>query len=162
MCADEVRRMNWVKGIQDAIGYIEENITEELDYEDIAKRAHVSSFHFHRGFSILCGLTLGEYIRNRRLTLAGMELSSGSVKVIDIALKYGYDSPDSFTKAFTRFHEASPSSAKKGNANLKSVAPLKITLKLDGGKVMDYRIEKKEAIKVVGTSKEFTNDNMNT
>ncbi|MCL2576557.1 MAG: AraC family transcriptional regulator [Defluviitaleaceae bacterium] len=113
--------MDWLKGIQNAIHYIEDNITEELDYDDIAKQANVSSFHFQRAFGILCGFTLGEYIRNRRLTLAGMELSSGNSKVIDVAVKYCYDSPDSFTKAFSRFHGIYPSSAKKEGTNLKSI-----------------------------------------
>jgi len=89
--------MDWLQGIQNAVHYVEDNITEKLDYDEIAKRAYVSSFHIQRAFAILCGFTLGEYIRNRRLTLAGMELLSGNLKVIDIAMKYGYDSPASFT-----------------------------------------------------------------
>lgn len=150
--------MDWTQGIQNAIHYIEDNITEELDYNEIAKRAYVSSFHFQRAFSILCGFTLGEYIRNRRLTLAGMELSSGNAKVIDVAVKYRYDSPDSFTKAFNRFHGISPSSAKKEGVNLKSFAPLKIKFELEGGNVMDYRIEEKEAFTVIGAIREFNSD----
>lgn len=147
--------MDWVQGIQNAIRYIEENITEKLDYENIAKQAYVSSFHFQRAFSILCGFTLGEYIRNRRLTLAGMELLSGGEKVIDVAVKYGYDSPDSFAKAFMRFHGIPPSSAKTEGANLKSIAPLKIIFKLEGGSTMDYRIEKKETFSVLGHVRQF-------
>ena len=150
--------MDWIQRIQNAIHYIEDNITEELDYEEIAKRACFSSFHFQRAFSILCGFTLGEYIRNRRLTLAGMELSTGNIKVIELALKYLYDSPDSFTKAFTRFHGISPSSARKEGANLKSAAPLKIKLKLEGGNVMDYKIETKKAFTVIGDAREFNSD----
>lgn len=150
--------MDWIQGIQNAVRYIEDNITEELDYDDIAGRACVSSFHFQRAFGILCGFTLGEYIRNRRLTLAGMELSSGNAKVIDVAVKYGYDSADSFTKAFSRFHGISPSCARKEGASLKSVAPLKIKFKLEGGNVMDYRIEAKEAFTVIGAVREFNND----
>ncbi|MDR2599428.1 MAG: AraC family transcriptional regulator, partial [Oscillospiraceae bacterium] len=147
--------MEWVQGIQNAINYIENNIADELDYNDIAKNANVSSFHFQRAFSILCGISLGEYIRNRRLTLAGMELSSGSAKIIDVAMKYGYDSPDSFTKAFTRFHEITPSNAKKEGSKLKSVASLKIKIILEGGNIMDYKIETKPAFTVVGTVREF-------
>ena len=150
--------MSWVQGIQNAIRYIEDNITDELNYDEIAKQAYISSFYFQRAFSILCGFTLGEYIRNRRLTLAGMELSSGDVKVIDIAVKYGYDSPDSFTKAFTRFHGISPSSARKEGSNLKSSAPLTINFKLEGGKIMDYRIEAKDAFTVIGEVREFNSD----
>jgi len=150
--------MNLIQGIQNAIHYIENNITEKPDYEKIAKQAYVSSFHFQRAFGALCGFSLGEYIRNRKLTLAGMELSSGNAKVIDVAMKYGYESPDSFTKAFIRFHGISPSSARKKGAKLKSVAPLKIKLKLEGGNIMDYKIEEKEAFKVIGIAREFNMD----
>jgi len=150
--------MDWLHGIQNAVYYVEDNITEKLDYNEIAKRAYVSSFHFQRAFAILCGFTLGEYIRNRRLTLAGMELLSGNAKVIDIAMKYGYDSPDSFTKAFNRFHGVSPSCVKKEGVNLKSMAPLKIIFKLEGGSVMDYRIETKQAFTVIGVVREFNSD----
>ena len=147
--------MDWIQGIQNAISYIEENITEELDYKLIAKEAYVSNFHFQRAFSILCGFTLGEYIRNRRLTLAGMELSSGDAKIIDVAAKYCYDSPDSFTKAFVRFHGILPSAARLEGANLKSIAPLKIKFKLEGGSTMDYKIEKKDVFTVLGHVRQF-------
>ena len=92
--------MDWITGMQKAIDYIEANLTEEIDYEKVAAQSFSSSYHFQRVFSILCGYTLGEYIRLRRLSLAGTELVTGKEKVIDIALKYGYDSPDSFSKAF--------------------------------------------------------------
>ena len=92
--------MGWVERIGEVINYIEENITEEIAIDNIAKKAYMSPFYFQKGFAMLCGFTLGEYIRQRRLTLAGSELVSTDKKIIDIALKYGYDSPDSFTKAF--------------------------------------------------------------
>ena len=91
--------MDWIYGIQNALDYVEEHLTEEIDYEKVAAQSFSSSYHFQRIFSILCGFTLGEYIRNRRLSLAGAELAAGDVKVIDIALKYGYESPDSFSPA---------------------------------------------------------------
>jgi len=150
--------MDWLQGMQNAMRYIEDNITKKLDYEIIAKQAYVSSFHFQRAFSILCGFTLGEYIRNRRLTLAGMDLLTGDAKVIDVAHKYGYESPDSFAKAFTRFHGISPSLAKKEGVHLKSVAPLKIIFKLEGGSAMNYKIEKKEAFTVIGRVKQVDSD----
>ncbi|SHN69561.1 AraC family transcriptional regulator [Desulfovibrio litoralis] len=150
--------MDWIQGIQNAIRYIENNILEELDYDEIATQAYVTSFYFQRAFSVLCGFTLGEYIRNRRLTLAGVELSSGTDKIIDVALRYRYDSPDSFTKAFTRFHGIPPSSAKKEGATLKFIAPLKIKFKLEGGNVMDYRLETKEAFNVIGVERGFNSD----
>jgi AraC family transcriptional regulator len=150
--------VDWIRGIQNAMRYIEDNITEDLDYCDIARQAYVSSFHFQRAFSILSGLTLGEYIRNRRLTLAGIELSARNVKVIDVAMKYGYDSPDSFNRAFSRFHGISPSSAKKEGAALKSFLPLKINFKLEGGNTMEYRIEAKEALRVIGVKRVFNSE----
>lgn len=154
--------MNWIAGIQHAIDYIEENITQDLDYNEIAKRAYSSSFHFQRVFGILCGYTLGEYIRARRLTLAGMELSSSDIKVIDVALKYGYDSPESFGRAFSKFHGITPSQAKIAGANLKSFSKLSVKLVMEGGHVMDYRIEEKEAFKVIEKVKTFsTKDDSN-
>lgn len=110
----------WIEGIQNAIRYIEDNLTEELCIADISAKAYVSPFHFQRIFSVLCGFTVGEYIRQRRLSLAGEELSAGNMRVIDIAVKYGYDSQDSFSRAFTRFHGISPSAAKEKGARLKT------------------------------------------
>lgn len=108
--------MNWITGIQRALDYVEAHLMESVDYEEAAKQAYSSSFHFQRVFSILCGFTLGDYIRMRRLTLAGSELASSDIRVIDAALKYGYDTPESFSRAFTRFHGVPPSQAKHGAA----------------------------------------------
>jgi AraC family transcriptional regulator len=150
--------MEWIEGIREAVSYIEDNIAEELTIESIAKRAFVSPFYFQKGFAMLCGFTVGEYIRQRRLALAGSELVSTDEKIIDIALKYGYDSPDSFTKAFTRFHGVTPSAVRKDGAMIKSFAPLKITFSLEGGYIMDYKIEEKEAFTIIGASKVFKYD----
>ena len=106
--------MDWITGISKAIDYIEEHITEPTDYARAAKEACSSPFNFQRVFALLCGYTLGDYVRMRRLTLAGEELLSTDAKVIDGALKYGYDSPESFSRAFTRFHGVSPSAVRKG------------------------------------------------
>ena len=102
------------EGIQAALDYIEANLTEDMDVHDVAARAYVSAFHFQRIFSSLCGIPLGEYIRRRRLTLAAQELMGGC-RVIDAAMKYGYDSPDSFARAFRRFHGVLPSSLKNSS-----------------------------------------------
>ncbi len=146
--------MDWISGLQRALDYIEEHITEPVDYETIAKQAYSSGFHFQRVFSAICGFTLGDYIRFRRLSLAGNELAVTGAKVIDVALKYGYDSPESFSRAFTRFHGVSPSAARHG-ANLKSFSALSVKLILHGGITMDYRIEKKDAFDVVLRKKRF-------
>lgn len=140
--------MNWIQGIQSAIDYVEENLTGEIDYEEAAKCACSSQFHFQRVFGILCGFSLGDYIRMRRLSLAGEELSKGGGKIIDIALKYGYDTPESFSRAFTRFHGIAPSEAKRGG-RVKIFTPLSMKLSLSGGSKMDYRIEKRDAFQVV-------------
>ena len=148
----------WAEGIQSAVDYIEENLTEELDIEDIAAKAYVSPFHFQRIFSVLCGMTVGDYIRCRRLTLAAQELSSSDIKVIDAAVKYGYDSPDSFARAFAKFHGISPSAAKERGASLKAFAPLRIKLTLEGGNFMEYRIVEKASFTVLGVSRSFNSD----
>lgn len=140
--------MNWIEGISEAIKYIEANLTSELKIEDIATKAYVSPYYFQKSFSLLCGFTVGEYIRNRRLANAGNDLLSGNEKVIDIAFKYGYESTDSFTKAFTRFHNATPTAVRKSGHPIKFYAPLKLDLFVKGGYVMDYRIGKQEAFKV--------------
>lgn len=148
--------MDWIAGIQRAIDYVENHIMEPIDYEEVAKRAYSSSFHFQRVFSILCGFTLGEYIRYRRLSLAGSELLRSDDKIINIALKYGYDTPESFSRAFSRFHEIAPSQAKNNSAVLKSFSRLSVKLILNGGNTMDYRIEKKNAFKLVMRKKKVS------
>ena len=148
--------MSWMEIISEAILYIEEHIADDITPEMVAKQSNISSFYFQKGFTMLCGFTLGEYIRNRKLALAGNDLATTDEKVIDIALKYGYESPDSFTKAFTRFHGVTPTQVRKETVLLKSFAPLKISFSLNGGYLMDYRIEKKETFTVIGASKTFS------
>lgn len=150
--------MDWITGIQQAIDYVEEHIMEPLDYAEIAKCAYSSSFHFQRVFSILCGFTLGEYIRFRRLSLAGSELLYSDAKIIDIALKYGYETPESFSRAFTRFHGLAPSQAKQNSAILKSFSRLSVKLILNGGTTMDYRIETKDAFKLIVKKKKISSN----
>lgn len=150
--------MEWTEAISKAIEYIENNITEEIFVEDIAKHVNISAFYFQKGFTLLCGYTITEYIRNRRLALAAGELMVDSTKVIDVAMKYGYDSPDSFTKAFSRFHGVTPSMVQKKSTMIKSFAPLKIKLSLEGGYIMEYRLTKKDNFTVVGVTKKFSYD----
>lgn len=140
--------MDWISGIQKAVDYVETGITGELDYEEIARQAYSSSFHFQRIFSILCGFTLGDYIRMRRLTLAGSELAANDSRILDIAVKYGYDTQESFSRAFSRFHGVTPTQARKG-ATLKSFSRLSVKLILEGGNVLDYRIETQDALRIV-------------
>lgn len=151
--------MDWIKSISNAISYIENNLTNELTVEKVANEVLISTFYFQKGFSMLCGFTVSDYIRQRRLALAGSELISTDEKIINIALKYGYDSPDSFTKAFTRFHGVTPTAVRKDGAMIKSFAPLKISFTLKGGFTMDYKIVKKDEFTVIGVSKKFPYDN---
>lgn len=151
--------MVWAEAIGQAIAYIESHIADELSVGEIAKQVNLSPFYFQKGFSLLCGLTVMEYIRKRRLALAGSELVSSDAKVLDVALKYGYDSPDSFSKAFARFHGTTPAMARKDGTTLKSFAPLKIKLSLEGGYLMDYRIVQKDSFTVLGVSKTFSYEN---
>lgn len=141
--------MDWLTGIQNAINYVEEHLAEEIDYDEVAKEAACSSFYFQRIFSILCGITLGDYIRNRRLTLAGNELSTTDRKVIDVAFKYGYGSPESFTRAFSKFHGVTPMEAKRSGSNLKSFSRLYVKIALSGGNIMNYKIIEKEAFDII-------------
>lgn len=151
--------MNWIESIREAISYIEENITEELTVEDIAKHVHISPFYFQKGFSMLCSLTVSDYIRYRRLAIAGSELLATDNKIIDIALKYGYESPDGFTKAFTRFHGSTPTAVRKDGLGIKSFSPLSVKFKLEGGYSMDYRIVEKDAFTVVGLQRKLKYEN---
>lgn len=147
--------MDWITGIQRALDYTENHLTSEVDYEMAAKQACSSVFHFQRVFSMLCGFTLGDYIRMRRLTLAAEDLIRTNEKVIDIAYKYGYDTPESFSRAFTRFHGITPTDARRGE-NVKSFSRLSVKLILSGGSTMDYRIVKKDAFKIVCKKKQVT------
>lgn len=147
--------MDWVKSFQQAVDYIEEHISEPTDCERIAREMNISSFYFQKIFSILCGFTVGEYIRNRRLALAGSELLSADEKIIDIALKYGYDSPEGFTRAFARFHGVTPSDVRRKGAPVRSFAKLSVSISVKGGSSMDYNIMKKEAFKIIAKEQRF-------
>ena len=151
--------MDWITGIQNAINYIEEHLTEEIDFDKAAAEAACSSFYFQRIFGILCDIPLSEYIRNRRLSLAGNELNASDAKVIDIALKYGYESPESFTRAFSKFHGITPSEAKKNGSKLKSYSRLSVKITLSGGSVMDYKIVEKEAFEIIEKAERHSIEN---
>ena len=148
----------WIEGFQESIDYIEQHLTESIDIEEIAGRAAISSFYYQRIFGALCGMNVGEYIRARRMTLAAQELAGSDVKVIDIAIKYGYDSPDSFAKAFQRFHGITPSQARESGVPLRSFAPMHIKITLEGGNMLDYRIVERAPFTIVGMKRSFDSD----
>jgi AraC family transcriptional regulator len=145
--------MDALKQLNQAMSYIEANLTEEIDFQHVARIAGCSEYHFRRMFSFLSGMPLNEYIRRRRLALAAMELRSRGVKIIDLALKYGYESPDAFARAFQAVHGLSPSEARQEGALLKAVPPMTFQLTIQGGNDMDYRIVEKEAFRIVGLKK---------
>jgi AraC family transcriptional regulator len=150
--------MEWLDRLNQSISYIENNLAGEIDYNQAAKIACCSSFHYQRMFSYIAGVSLAEYIRRRRMTLAAFELKSSDIKVIDLALKYGYDSPTSFSRAFYNIHGVSPSASKNSRANLKAYPRMTFSISIKGDVEMNYRIEKKEAFRVVGAKKHFELD----
>ncbi|AOY74640.1 AraC family transcriptional regulator [Clostridium formicaceticum] len=144
---DSLKRMN------EALSCIEENLTNDIDLKEVARIALCSEYHFQRMFSFLAGVTLSEYIRRRRLTLAAFELINSDIRVIDIAIKYGYSSPDSFTRAFQSLHGLTPSEARSNGKPLKAYPRMTFQLSIRGDNEMNYRIEEKEGFRIVGIMK---------
>lgn len=149
---------SWTAVFQESIDFIEHNLTEDIDIEQVASKAAFSPYYYQRIFAALCGLTVGEYIRARRMTLAAQELNRKDIKVIDVAVKYGYDSPDSFAKAFQKFHGITPSQAKEPGAPLRSVAPLHIKITMEGGTMLNYSIVEKAPFTIIGVKRPFNAD----
>ena len=146
--------MDWIKTINSAIGYMEDRLTDDITLAEISKSVGLSAFHFQRAFSLLTGMSPAEYLRKRRLSMAGVELANGDVKVIDTALKYGYDTPESFTKAFTRFHGCSPAQIRKGSP-VQFMNRYTVRITIEGGTIMEYKIEKWEEVDLLVHAKEF-------
>lgn len=145
--------MDMLQNLNRALRYIEENLDGEIDYQEAARLALCSEYHFKRMFSFLAGISLSEYIRRRRLTLAAIDLAAGTMKVIDAAVKYGYHSPDSFARAFQQLHGITPSEARNQGRSLKAFPPMTFRLSIEGGEEMNYRLEEKEAFRIVGLKK---------
>ena len=142
--------MDWLKKLSDSLDYIEEQMESNLDIDQLAHVAGISKFHYQRMFTMITGVTLTEYIRKRKLTLAAQELASSSAKVIDVALKYGYTTPESFAKAFRKIHGISPSEAREDGKSLKAYPRLSFQIQIKGVQDMNYKIVDKEAFKIVG------------
>ncbi|MEC0076095.1 AraC family transcriptional regulator [Bacillus anthracis] len=145
--------MDSLKNMNAAMQYIEDNLTHEIDFKEVAKIAYCSEYHFKRMFSFLAGISLSEYIRCRRLTLAAFELKNSGAKVIDVAIKYGYNSPDSFSRAFQNLHGITPSEARSSSHSLKAYSPMTFQLSIQGGHEMNYRIEEKDSFQIIGITK---------
>ena len=146
--------MEWLTAIRTAIGYMEGHLGEAVGLEDVAREVHLSPFFLQRGFSLMTGYGIGEYLRNRRLYEAALDLQRGPEKVIDIALRYGYETPESFAKAFARFHGATPTQVREG-APTRTFLPLTIQITIQGGNQMDCKITPMFPFKVIGFQKEF-------
>lgn len=142
--------MEWIDGLNKAIEYVESNLSGEIDPEAAARHAACSAFHFQRMFAYITGITLTEYIRRRRMTAAAFELINSGAKVIDLSLKYGYDSPTAFNRAFQGVHGVSPSKAKVEGIRLTAFPRITFTVSIKGEEAMNYRIVKKDPFRIVG------------
>lgn len=147
--------MNQIIKLQKAIDYIENNIEEDINFETISKEIGLSPYFFHRMFSYVVGITPTEYIRNRRLSLAADELNRNNVNVLDIAIRYRFASNESFTRAFTKFHNVTPKLAKRNGTNLKNFSPIHLKLDVEGGEIMDYKIIEKEGFDISALVRDF-------
>ena len=149
--------MEWTTCIRTAIEYMEEHLEDSISAQDVADRVNISPFFLQRGFSVMTGYGIGEYLRNRRLYQAALDLRDTDDRVIDIAVRYGYESQESFTKAFSRFHRATPSQVRAGAA-VNVFLPLRIDINIQGGNQMDYKIAPMFPFKVIGFEKVFENE----
>ena len=144
--------MEWIDRLNSAIRYMEEHLTDEIDYEQLGRIACFSSWHFQRMFSYMAGIPLSEYIRRRKMSLAAVDLLSSDARIIDIAEKYGYRSPTAFNRAFQSIHGTAPSSVRQEGISVRSFPPITFKITVKGVEEMNYRIETKEAFRIVGVS----------
>ncbi len=144
--------MEWVERLNQSMNYIEEHLTGEIDYGQLGKIACCSAYHFQRMFTYMAGVTLSEYIRRRKMSLAAVDLQDGNEKVIDVAEKYGYHSPTAFNRAFQSVHGVAPSSVRGEGISVKSFPPITFKIAVKGAEEMNYRIETKDAFRIIGVS----------
>ncbi len=145
--------MEWIERLNDAVRYMEEHLTDEISYEQLGRIACCSSYHFQRMFAYMAGVPLSEYIRRRKMSLAAVDLKGGDAKVIDIAAKYGYRSPTAFNRAFQSVHGIAPSSIRNEGVSVKSFPPIAFQITVSGAAELSYRVEQKEAFRIVGLSR---------
>jgi len=151
--------MDWLKGMNNVIEYIEENLTRPIKYESLSKIVGCSVYEFSRIFSFMAGMSVSEYIRRRRLSQAVFDIQNGSEKIIDVTLKYCYDSPTAFTRAFKELHGATPVSVRKTNVSLKTYPPITFVLTIKGVNEMKFRIEKMDSFQIMGLAGAIGVDN---
>jgi len=147
--------MEWLDSIIDSINFIEEHLLEDIDAGKVSKAVNISPFYFQKYFSIMTNISISQYIKGRRLYLAALDLCSKDESVINIAYKYLYETPESFTKAFTRFHGVNPTHIKEDTKKIHSFLPLRISINIMGGENMNYKIEKMNSFKIIGFKKKF-------
>lgn len=151
--------MEWLKSIRKAISCLEEHLLDaEGDY-DVAREVGISPFYLQKGFHIMTGYSMTEYVRSRKLYLAALDVIADREKVIDLAFKYGYDTPESFSRAFARFHGVSPVQLKRDASKMQVFLPLKINITIQGGNEMDFMVEKEKALRLIGFEREFSMEN---
>ena len=148
--------MEWTESLKRAINYIEQHLLDDVGADEVADEIYMSSFYFQKGFKLMTGYTVGEYIRYRRLYMAALDVISGRTKVIDLAYKYSYDTPESFSKAFGRFHGVTPAQLKGDSRKVRTFLPLTITVTVQGGNSMNYVVEKMDAMTVIGYDRIFS------
>lgn len=144
--------MDWIERLNEVIQYIETHLSEDINYERLAQIACCSTYHFQRMFGYMAGVPLSEYIRRRRMSMAAVDLQRGDRKIIEVAQKYGYSSPTAFNRAFQSIHNIAPSMLKKTGVPVKSYPPISFKITVKGVEEMNYRIEEKEAIRIMGIS----------
>lgn len=150
--------MEWLEAMKEAVNYMEAHLMENITAEDIAAHINLSPFYFQKGFKIITGMTIGAYLRSRRLYLAALDVLAGNDRIIDLAYKYGYETPESFTKAFSRFHGAAPMQLKKNPDKLQVFQPLHIKITVEGGSNLNYTMEKMDPLPVIGLERIFSFD----
>lgn len=145
--------MEWIERLNHAISYMEEHLKDDIDYGQLGKIACCSAYHFQRMFTYMAGMPLSEYIRRRKMSLAAVELQGGDKKIIDVAVEYGYQSPTAFNRAFQSVHGVAPSAVKNEGVSVKSYPPITFKITVKGVEEMNYRIEKKDAFRIIGVSR---------
>lgn len=150
--------MEWIDRLNEAINYMEEHLTDAVDYEQLGRIAGCSSYHFQRMFTYMAGLPLSEYMRRRKMSLAAVDLREKDAKIIDVAEKYGYQSPTAFNRAFQSVHGIAPSAVKNEGVSVKSFPPVSFKIIIKGVEEMNYRIETRESFRIVGVSVPLNKD----
>ncbi|WP_394922881.1 AraC family transcriptional regulator [uncultured Robinsoniella sp.] len=150
--------MEWTESIKKTISYIETHLLNQGSIQHISKKIGISNFYLQKGFKLMTGYSISEYIKNRRLYLAALDVIAHRDKIIDLSYKYGYETPESFTKAFVRFHGLAPRELRKNPAKIKIFLPLKIKISIQGGNNMNYTVEKMKSFKVIGFQNEVPFD----